>query len=161
MKRSTQGGIKVRCMKSVFRIGAALGIAIVTATALAVPASASVSASVSAPAAVKPAATHRGNWKIGHTVDGATHETRKVNTRNNVSACVTANHLTGAWHFQLIWFNGGRNTVLYSSRPFSHPGIHCTPTEVIKHGKKAQVYLKISVTGVNSAGSGNFEITTN
>jgi hypothetical protein len=140
-------------MRSRLGIRTAMGIAVV-AVALAIPQLASASTVAPGPIA------HNGTFTTGRTLDGGSTNTRTFVTQSLASTCVDVTSLTGSWHYELIWYNGGRNTVLFASRTFTTHGIHCSPTEYI-NGNSPKVYDQISVTGVASQASGNYQITTN
>jgi hypothetical protein len=73
--------------------------------------------------------THGGTWSIA-TPFSFTQSNARYTTHTTVSGCVNAQDLVGTlgWHFRIIWYNGGRNTVLWSSREFSAGGNRCSPT---------------------------------
>lgn len=73
-------------------------------------------------------ASHHGTWSIT-TPFTFTQSNAKYTTHTTVSGCVNAKFLQGTlgWHFRLIWVDGGKNKVLWTSREFSSVGGHCSP----------------------------------
>lgn len=105
-------------------------LAILGATASPGIANASTSAIVS----------HHGTWSIT-TPFTFTQSNAKFTTHTTVSGCVNATSLQGTlgWHFRLIWYDGGKNKVLWTSREFSNVGRHCSVT-VRLHTHLPKVY---------------------
>jgi hypothetical protein len=144
-------------MMARFGIRSALGM-LVAVAALSAPA---IASAATGPAAVRPAVVNQGNFSTSSTsTDGSTTRTPEYVSRSTASTCVDAVHLTGSWSFKLIWLNGGKNTVKFTSRDFTSPGIHCSPTETVTAGAP-KFYDTITTTGELSGASGNFSITTN
>jgi hypothetical protein len=130
------------------RIGIRAGVGMaVTALVLAVPGIAS-------------ATVNQGTFSTGLGTDGSMATTILYQSKSTASTCVDVTSLRGAWHFILIWRNGGANTHLYTSRSFTAGGIHCSPTESIP-GNAPKVFDEIFTTGVLSQANGDYSITTN
>jgi hypothetical protein len=94
--------------------------------AIAVPGMANASASI--PNNIR----HSGTFTI-HASFTFTQSNASYTTHSTVSGCVNATSGMGIfkWHFRLIWWNGGRNTVLWTSPEFSDTGFHCSPTKTL------------------------------
>lgn len=108
-----------------------------------------------------PATSHTGSWKLVGT-NSASKNTASYVTSTTASTCVVASFNTGEWSFKLIWHNGGKNTVLYSSRYFTAgSGKHCSPTETIKNGHSPKVYDHIAWFGDDGGAGGTYSIGTN
>jgi hypothetical protein len=103
--------------------------------AIAIPGIAHASADI-------PNATHHGTWRI-HTTLNFTQSNPSYVTHTTVSGCVdiTSDIGTYGWKMAIIWYNGGRNTVLWRSREFSDNdfGPHCSP-KLRVHGHHPKVF---------------------
>jgi hypothetical protein len=137
------------------------GVAVALMTAmLAVPGLAS--AANSAIPAVS--ATHNGTWNATALFDEST-DTPSYATVNKASGCADGVLTSAVMSFQLIWYNGGRDTVLWGSPNFDGSR-HCSPTKTIKnppHGP--EIFLRITIHCVSPIdvcqGNGDWSITTN
>lgn len=100
-------------------------LAILVAAGIPGIANASTSASVS---------SHVGTWSITTPLK-FTQSNAQFTTHTTVSGCVNTTFTQGTlgWHFRLIWFDGGQNKVLWTSREFSEVGRHCSPTITLNH----------------------------
>jgi hypothetical protein len=94
-----------------------------------------------------PLTTHRGTWEITTPLN-FTQSNASSTTHSTVSACwdISSAQGTFGWHVAVIWFNGGRNTVLWHSREFSDNdgGPHCSPT-IRLHRHLPRVYSQETV----------------
>jgi hypothetical protein len=117
--------------------------------------------------AALPSIRHSGTWEIT-APDAFTQSNPSYTTHSTVSGCI--NVLSGQgtfnWHFQLIWYNGGKNTVLWASPHFGEGdlGYHCSPT-ITLHAKNPTVYsqetLDCNLVVVPCLLSGNWSLDTN
>jgi hypothetical protein len=83
--------------------------------------------------AVTPDLRHSGSFSIA-TPFSFTQSNARYTTTSTVSGCINATDIVGTitgWHFRLIWYNGGRNTVLWTSPEFTGGGYHCSPTKTL------------------------------
>lgn len=129
---------------------AAAGIAVASVTKLrararVLVASLAILAAIAIPGIANASATipnirHSGTWEI-NTPFSFTQSNARSTTHSTVSGCINALDGVGtlSWHFRLIWYNGGRNTVLWTSREFSDLGFHCSPT-ITLHTPNPSVY---------------------
>ena len=77
---------------------------------------------------------YQGPWSISaNSFTTVTYFTPKyTSTTGNVYTCVKANSAGGIspnWSFELLWWNGGRKTVVWKSGTYTTPGTHCSPKE--------------------------------
>jgi hypothetical protein len=132
--------------------------------AIAIPGIANASA---AAAAIVPNVGHSGTFTIT-TPFTFTQSNARFNTHSTVSGCVNATSGVGTfgWHFRLIWYNGGANTVLWTSREFTGTGTnHCSPT-ITTPKKDVSVYSQETLDCNNPLPlpctiDGNWRLVTN
>jgi hypothetical protein len=100
---------------------------------IAIPGTANASAAI-------PNVRHSGTWEI-NTPFSFTQSNASSTTHSTVSGCINALDGVGtlSWHFRLIWYNGGKNTVLWTSGEFSNLGYFCSPT-ITLHTPNPTVY---------------------
>lgn len=117
-------------------------------------------------AGVANAATHSGRWSITAAISG-THNTPsfKTNSTHKVSSCVSVTSLGGVggvWSFQLIWFDGGKNKVLWHSGDFEGKARVCSPVE--RPGGNDKIYDHMILfndgSGIEVQDSGTYSIDT-
>ena len=117
-------------------------------------------------AAVANAATYSGNWSITTFIEG-THNTAsyKTNSTHKVSSCVSVTSYQGSggvWSFELIWYDGGKNKVLWHSGDYQGNARVCSPVK--KPGGNNKVYDHIilinSGAGVAVTDSGKYSFNT-
>ena len=105
-------------------------------------------------------------WTFSVVIGSHTVDTAKYTTHSTVTGCTTADSLTSAsYHFKVIWYNGGRNTVLWSSREYTSSGTqHCSPKITIS-AHLPLVYEAITLDCVSPInvcqGNGTYGIDTN
>ena len=110
-------------------------------------------------------ATHSGTWNATAVFNESV-DTPGYTTRNKASGCVDGVLTSANLSFQLIWYNGGRDTVLWGSRIYTTGNRHCSPTKTIKHPPHGPVvFLRITIHCQNGPipcqGDGDWSITTN
>jgi hypothetical protein len=79
---------------------------------------------------VVPLTSHHGTWEISNPFTFNQSNAKSI-THSKVSGCVTNTSGLGTfgWHFQIIWYDGGKNKVLWRSKELSSAGArHCSPT---------------------------------
>jgi len=93
-------------------------------------------------AAIANAATYSGRWSLTAVLSATTNTaSHTTNSTHEVSTCVTVTStggVGGEWSYELIWFDGGKNKVLYHSRDFEGNSTHCSPIK--KPGGNDKVY---------------------
>jgi hypothetical protein len=104
--------------------------------------------------AVANATVYPGNWALA-AEGGASTQTpmHATNSTKEASTCVTVNKLSGIggeWSFQLIWYDGGKDLVLYQSGDHAGKGTACSPIK--KPGANDKVYDNIVLF---NGGAGN------
>src|ERR1700683_792851 len=109
------------------------------------------------------AATHKGTWNATAETNQSV-PTQKYVTHNKAKGCAGGTLQSASISFKLLWWNGGRKTVLWASRHFGGNET-CSPTKTIKHAKNPKVYLIITIH-CNSfpfpcQDDGSWSITTN
>jgi hypothetical protein len=116
--------------------------------------------------AIANAATYSGKWSITAVISG-THNTAKytTNSTHKVSTCVSVTStqgIGGIWSYQLIWYDGGKNKVLWHSGDHEGNARVCSPVE--KPGGNDKVYdhiiLEDAGNGVEVGASGNYTFNT-
>jgi len=108
----------------------------------------------------------QGPWSISSLLGSNTYDTPKyTSTTGNVYTCVKASALNAnasGWSFSIIWYNGGRATVVWSSRGFTDLGTHCSPTGEATESGNPEYFDAITLwggDGVNEAsGSGLWDL---
>jgi hypothetical protein len=110
-------------------------------------------------------ATHNGTWNAT-AVTNESVDTPGYTTRNKASGCVDGVLTSANLSFQLIWFHGGRDTVLWGSRIYTTGVRHCSPTKTIKNPPHGPVvFLRITIHCQNEPipcqGDGDWSIKTN
>lgn len=84
---------------------------------------------------IVPLTSHHGTWEIT-TPFTFTQSNAASTTHSTVSGCAALTDEMGTygWHFQIIWFDGGKNKVLWRSKeiPSGLSGRHCSPTLKLK-----------------------------
>jgi hypothetical protein len=116
--------------------------------------------------AVANAATFQGRWSVTAVLDGVTNTaSHTTNSTGEVSSCVRVTSLEGVggvWSYQLIWFDGGRNKVLWHSGEFEGKATICSP--VRKPGRNDRVYDHIILQNAGAdplvKDSGTYSINT-
>jgi hypothetical protein len=107
--------------------------------------------------------THNGSWNATAETNKSV-PTQKYVTHNTAKGCAGGTLQSATMSFQLVWWNGGRKTPLWSSRDFAG-GETCSPTKTIKNAKNPEVYLIITIHCQSfpfpCQGSGSWSITTN
>jgi hypothetical protein len=112
------------------------------------------------------AATYSGRWSINAIIDGV-HNTASytTNTTHEVSSCVSVTSLEGVggvWSFQLVWYDGGKNLVLWHSGDTEGKARICSPVE--KPGNNDKVYDHIVLinagAGLNVVDGGTYSFDT-
>lgn len=93
-------------------------------------------------AGVANAATYSGKWSLTAALE-ATHNTAsyKTNSTHKVSSCVSVTStggVGGEWSFQLIWYDGGKDKILWHSG--DHEGNARVCSAVEKPGGNDKVY---------------------
>jgi hypothetical protein len=89
-----------------------------------------VSSAVQATAAE--AATYGGRWSITAGLDGVTNTRSYVTASGKVSTCVSVTStegVGGSWSYQLIWYDGGRNKVIWHSGDYEGHARVCSPVK--------------------------------
>jgi hypothetical protein len=117
-------------------------------------------------AAVANAATFSGKWSVSAVLDGTTNTaSHATNSTGEVSSCVTVTSLEGVggvWSYELIWFDGGKNKVLWHSGDFEGKATVCSPTK--KPGRNDKVYDHIILENAGAdplvKDSGTYSINT-
>jgi hypothetical protein len=97
-------------------------------------------------ARVADAATYSGPWSAVVVAEKAVDTPMyKTNSAHKVSTCVKVTNLHSSaaakWSYELIWYDGGKNKVLYHSPDHLGLGRDCSP--VRKLGGNNKVYDKI------------------
>jgi hypothetical protein len=117
-------------------------------------------------AGVANAATYSGKWSITTPI-GSTHNTPSytTNSTHKVSTCVSVTSYAGAggvWSYELVWYDGGKNKVLYHSGDYQGKATVCSPVE--RPGGNDKVYDHIILfndgAGVEVTDSGNYSFNT-
>jgi hypothetical protein len=109
---------------------------------------------------------HTGTWSIT-AVGVHTQSTAKYATHTTASTCFKSDLLQSAkYYVQLIWYNGGRNTVLWTSGTYDTSGVrHCSPTKTISGAHNPLVFDAIHLVCVSPVpvcqGNGTYTIDTN
>jgi hypothetical protein len=103
--------------------------------------SAALAAMLVAPSAAN-AATYSGSWSLTAYIDAA-HNTASytTNSTHEVSSCVSVTSLAGVggvWTFELVWYDGGKNVVLWISGDNEGKARVCSPVK--KPGGNDKVY---------------------
>jgi hypothetical protein len=93
-------------------------------------------------AGVANASTISGSWSLTAVLE-ATHNTASIttNSTHEVSGCVSVTSTAGVggvWSFELIWYDGGQNKVLWHSGDHEGNARVCSPIE--KPGGNDKVY---------------------
>ncbi len=117
-------------------------------------------------AGIANAATFSGNWKVTAVLSGTTNTaSHTTNSTGEVSSCVTVKSLGGIggeWSYELIWFDGGKNKVLWHSGDFEGKATVCSPIK--KPGKNDKVYDHIILINAGAdpevQDSGTYSINT-
>lgn len=137
-------------------LAAIAGIAIITGT----PGIASASA-------IAPLTAHSGTFDI-NTPFSFTQSNAKFKTDTTVSACVTRTDGMGTfgWHMQIIWYDGGKNKVLWQSKEISSDVVHRCSPQVTVSGNVPTVYSQETLNCNNPIPlpcefQGNWSLTTN
>jgi hypothetical protein len=112
------------------------------------------------------AATFSGKWSITAVLSG-THNTAsyKTNSTHKVSSCVSVTHtggVGGEWSFQLIWYDGGKDKVLWHSG--DHEGNARVCSAVEKPGGNDKIYDHIILINAGAdpevQASGTYSVNT-
>ena len=97
-------------------------------------------------------------WSISASSGPATFDTPRYRTGARAKTCVRTTSLSSAtWRFKLVWYDGGRNKVLYRSATYTGRTTHCSPTETIgrpPHNRRHVIFTVITVIGT-SPGQGS------
>jgi hypothetical protein len=122
-------------------------------------------AMLAVPSLASAATAHNGTWNAT-AFENQSVNTQHYITKNQASGCISGTLTSAEVSFKLIWYNGGRNTVLWGSRNYSTGAKHCSPVKTISHPpRKPVVFLIITIHCVSPIdicqGSGNWEISTN
>ena len=117
-------------------------------------------------AGVANAATFSGNWSITAAISG-THNTASytTNSTHKISSCVSVTSYAGTggvWSFELVWYDGGKDKVLWHSGDHEGKAKVCSPVE--KPGGNDKVYDHIILVdagaGVEVTDSGTYSFNT-
>ena len=112
------------------------------------------------------AAIFSGNWSITTALSG-THNTPsyKTNSTHKISSCVSVTSFAGTggvWSFELIWYDGGKNKVLWHSGDFEGKARVCSPIK--KPGGNDTIYDHIILfnagAGIEVTDSGKYTFNT-
>jgi hypothetical protein len=102
---------------------------------------------------------NQGPWLV--SADPGTSVTytspRYVSTTGKVYACVSTSVLQGAnpsWHFALVWYDGGKDKVLWKSIDFTATGRHCSPVRHTTHNARPRYFVRIKFANGAGASSG-------
>lgn len=122
-------------------------LALLFAGFAAVLAVAAPQAASAAPHAVPATTSYYGTWNFSAVVSSDTVSTKQYVSSTTASSCTTADGLTAAsYHFKLIWYNGGKDTVLWSSPEYGSSGVrHCSPTKTITGVNGPKIFDKITL----------------
>ena len=128
-----------------------------------VAALAGVLLSISVAANASARTVHTGTWNATAETNESV-PTQKYVTHDKAKGCASGTLQSATMSFQLVWWNGGRKTVLWKSRDFGG-GRTCSPTKTINHARNPVVYMIITLH-CNSfplpcQGAGSWSITTN
>lgn len=112
------------------------------------------------------AATYSGNWSVAAVISGYTNTPRyTTNSTHEISSCVSVTSTSGVggiWSYQLIWYDGGANKVLWHSGDYEGKAKVCSPVE--KPGGNDKVYdhivLEDAGNGVEVKASGSYTMNT-
>jgi hypothetical protein len=108
------------------------------------------------------AATHSGKWDFP---PGTSKATPSFGTKNKARTCVTATKInsTNGWKFQLVWYNGGKNTRLYRSPIYRSRSTHCSPTKTMprNNDKVYDIITAVPTPGSQPYAGGKYTIATN
>ena len=89
---------------------------------------------------------------------------RRRRRANKAEGCASGVLQAATMSFQLVWWHGGRKTVLWTSRNFTGSRT-CSPTKTISHARNPTVYLVITLHchsfPLPCQGSGSWSIKTN
>lgn len=102
-----------------------------------------LSAPAAASAATTTATTHAGSWNLIWQGSNSIF-TPRFATHSTVRGCASAALLGSGMSFEIVWYNGGRDTVLWESRNFGGERT-CSPTKTIRHARNPSVFLVITV----------------
>lgn len=109
------------------------------------------------------AATNSGTWNATALTNKSVSTPRYV-THSTAKGCASGVLQSATMSFQLVWWHGGRKTVLWTSRDFSGNRT-CSPTKTISHARNPTVYLVITIHCHSfpfpCQGSGSWSIKTN
>jgi hypothetical protein len=112
------------------------------------------------------AATYSGRWSITAVISGA-HNTPsyKTNSTHKISSCVAVTSTSGVggvWSYELIWYDGGKNKVLWHSGDFEGKTRVCSPVK--KPGGNDKIYDRIILindgSGLEVQDSGTYSFNT-
>lgn len=118
-------------------------------------------------AGIANAATYSGKWSLSAAISAATNSRMYTTNRTHkVSTCVSVtNHqgmVGGSWSFELIWFDGGKNKVLWHSGDYEGNVRKCSPVK--RPGGNDKVYDRFILfndgTGAEVKVSGKYTINT-
>lgn len=117
-------------------------------------------------AAVANAATYHGKWKLTAVLTATTNTaSHTTNSTHEASSCVTVTSLGGVggeWSYELIWYDGGKNKVLWHSGDFEGKATVCSPIK--KPGGNDKVYDHIILfnagADIEVQASGTYSINT-
>jgi hypothetical protein len=117
-------------------------------------------------AGVANAATFSGKWSLTAALDATTNTaSHATNSTGEVSSCVSVTSLGGVggvWSFQLIWYDGGKNKVLWHSGDTEGKATVCSPAK--KPGKNDKIYDHIILINAGAdpevMDSGTYSINT-
>ncbi len=104
------------------------------------------------------AATHTGTWNASAVTNQSVNTPMYVTT-STASGCAHGTLTAATFSMKLVWYNGGRDTVLWSGTS------HCSPTKTIRGAHDPKVFLIITIhcniIHLVCQGSGTWSITTN
>ena len=99
------------------------------------------------------ATTYSGHWSVTAVIANYTNTRSYVtNITHKISSCVSVTATAGVggvWSFELIWYDNGKNKVLWHSGEFEGHGRVCSPVK--KPGRHDAVYDRIIL---QNAGAG-------
>lgn len=112
------------------------------------------------------AATYSGHWSVTAVIDGYTNTRSYVtNSTGKVSSCVTVTAtggVGGIWSFELVWYDSGKNRILWHSGDSEGHGRVCSPVK--KPGRHDAVYDHIVLinagAGLEVQDSGPYSFNT-
>jgi hypothetical protein len=107
--------------------------------------------------------THNGTWNATAETNESVNTSQYV-THNTAKGCAGGTLTSATMSFELVWWNGGRKTPLWSSRNFEGNET-CSPTKTISGAQNPEVYLVITIHcdsfPAPCQGFGSWSITTN